>query len=129
MENKPNDVDDVGDDLSSLPGDLKSMHVVETIIVKKRCDFFYLYAERQVEVVVKFCCTGQNTSVLGIDTMYSLCNMWVTDLCYQNKRIIGNDSGHQPVFLSPGFFILQKRIKRSPGLLWNCKIAMPRHEN
>ena len=39
-ESKPNDAGDVGDDLSSLLRDLKSMHVVETIIVKKRCYFF-----------------------------------------------------------------------------------------
>ena len=79
-ESKPNDAGDVGDELSSLSSlsslrNLKSMHVVETIIVKKHCYFFYLSTERQVEDVVKFCCTGQNTSVLGIDTTHNLCNM------------------------------------------------------
>ena len=59
---------DVGDDLSSLLRDLKSTNVVKSIIVKKHCYFFYLSMERQVEDVVKFCCTGPNTSVLGIDT-------------------------------------------------------------
>ena len=30
--------------------------------------------------------------------------MLVTDSCYQNKRLIGNDSGHHPVFLGLAFF-------------------------
>ena len=30
--------------------------------------------------------------------------MLVTDSCYQNKRLIGNDSGHHSVFLGPAFF-------------------------
>ena len=34
-ESKPNDAGDIGNELSSLLRDLKSMHVVETIIVKK----------------------------------------------------------------------------------------------
>ena len=107
-ESQPNDAGDVGDDLSSLLRDLKSMHVVETIIVKKRCFFFYLSTERQVEAVVKFCCTDQNTSVLGIDIMYNLCDMWVIDSCYRNKRLIRNDSGHHPVFFSTDLFHFTK---------------------
>ena len=88
-ESKPNGAGEVGDDLSSLLRDLKSMDVVKIIIVKKRCYIFNLSMERQVEEVVKFCCTDQYISVLGIDTRYNLCNIWVTDSCYQNKRIIG----------------------------------------
>ena len=107
-QSKPKGAGEVGDDLSSLLRDLKSMDVVETTIVKKRCYFFNLSMERQVEDVVKFCCTGQNTSVLGIDTRYNLCNMWVTDLCYQNKRIIGNNSRHHWVLFAPDLFHFTK---------------------
>ena len=84
------------------------MHVVGSVIVKKRFYFFYLSTERQAEDLVKFCCTGQNTSVLGIDTTYNLCDMWVTDSCYRNKRLIGSDSGHHPVFLGPVLFHFTK---------------------
>ena len=103
-ESEPNDASNVGDDLSSLLRDLKSMHVVGSIIVKKHCYLFYISTETQVEDVVKFCCTGQNASVLGIGTMYNLRDMWVTDSYYRNKRLIGNDSGHHPVFLGPPLF-------------------------
>ena len=78
------------------------MDVLKTIIVKKHCYFFHLSTERQVEDIVKFCCTDQNTSVLGIDTMYNLCDMWVTDSRYQNKRLIGT------VFLGPAIFQFTK---------------------
>ena len=60
-ESEPNDAGDIGDDFSSVLRDLKSMHVVESIIVKKHCYFFYLSTERQVEDVVKFYYTDQNT--------------------------------------------------------------------
>ena len=83
------------------------MHVVESIIVKKRCYFLYLSTERQIEDA-KFCCTAQSSSVLDIDTTYNLCDMWVTDSCYRNKRLIRNDSGHHPVFLGPVLFHFTK---------------------
>ena len=34
--------------------------------------------------------------------------MWVTDSCYRNKRLIGNDSGHHPVLLGPASFHFTK---------------------
>ena len=34
--------------------------------------------------------------------------MWVTDSCYRNKRLIGNDSGHHLVFLGPVLFYFKK---------------------
>ena len=107
-ESKPNDAGDVDNDLSRLLRDLRSMHVVQIIIDKKHCYFFYLSTKRKIEDFVKLCCTGQNTSVLGTDTTYNLCDMWVTDLCYQNKRLIRNYSGHHPVFLGPFLFHFTK---------------------
>ena len=127
-ESKLNGAGDVGDNLSRLLRDLKSMHVVETLIVKKSCYLLLPFHRRQVKDFVKFCCTGQNTSVLGIDTTYNLCNMWVTGSCYQN-RLIRNYSGHHPVFLSPVLFRFTKETKLSRSLLWKYKLAIPRQEN
>ena len=107
-ESEQNDEGDVGDDVSSLLGDLKSMYVVENIIVKKQCFFLYLFLERQVEDVAKCCCTGQKSSVLVTDTTNNLCDMWVADSCYQNKRLIENASGHHPVLLGPALFHFTK---------------------
>ena len=84
------------------------MYVVENIIVKKQCFFLYLFLERQVEDVAKCCCTGQKSSVLVTDTTNNLCDMWVADSCYQNKRLIENASGHHPVLLGPALFHFTK---------------------
>ena len=43
---EPNDVDDVGDDRSSLLRDLKSMHVVDSIIVKKQVFFTFPWRDK-----------------------------------------------------------------------------------
>ena len=104
-ESKQNDADD---EVSSLLRDLKSINVAESIIGKKRQFFFYLHTEKQVEDVVKFCFRGRNTSVLGTDTTYNLCDIWVNDSYYRNKRLSGNDSVHHPVFLGPVLFHFTK---------------------
>ena len=85
---EPSDTGDVGDDLSSLLRDLKSMHIFESIIVKRYC---YFHGETS-----------------WYDTTYNRYEMWVTDSCYRNKRLIGNDSGHHPVFWEL-FFPFYKR--------------------
>ena len=69
------------------------------------CTFFL---ERQVEDVTKCCCTCQKTSVLGTDTTNNLCDMWVTDSCYQSKRLIEDASGHHPDLLGPALFHFTK---------------------
>ena len=43
----------------------------------------------------------QNASVLGIDTTFNLCDMWLTDTCYRNKRLINPRTNAHPVFLGP----------------------------
>ena len=47
-------------------------------------------------------------SVLGIDTTFNLCNLWVTDSCYRNKRLVNNVSGENPNFLAPSLFHFTK---------------------
>ena len=52
-----------------------------------------------------------NSSVLGVDTTFNLCNMWVTDTCYHNKRIIKPKTGNNPLFLGPTLFYFTKDDK------------------
>ena len=53
-ESKLNGAGDVGDNLSRLLRDLKSMHVVETLIVKKSCYLLLPFRRRQVKDFVNF---------------------------------------------------------------------------
>ena len=39
--------------------------------------------------------------VLGTDATYNLCDMWVTDSCYRNKRLISSTLGVHPIYLGP----------------------------
>ena len=39
--------------------------------------------------------------VLGTDVTYNLCDMWVTDSCYRNKRLISSTLGVHPIYLGP----------------------------
>ena len=37
--------------------------------------------------------------VLGIDTTFKLCNMWITDTSYCNKRLVSSRTRKNPVHL------------------------------
>ena len=63
--------------------------------------FAFLYNTRQINDIKKFCCQDSNPSVLPIDTTYNLCDLWVTDSSYRNKRLINRASGNYPVFIGP----------------------------
>ena len=56
----------------------------------------------------KFCCPESNASVLSIDTTFNLCDLWITDSCYKNTRIVNLATGNHPVFLGPLMFQFTK---------------------
>ena len=60
-----------------------------------------------VNDIKQFCC-GNNASVLGIDTTFNLCDMWVTDTCYRNQRLTNPENGQHPIFLGPTLFHFTK---------------------
>ena len=61
----------------------------------------FAYTEKQINDVKNFCSKQSNYSVYGIDTAYSLCNMWITDASYRNKRLLNSSSRKHSVFLGP----------------------------
>ena len=67
-------------------------------------------AEEIAQDIKHFCC-GANASVLGVDTTFNLCNMWVTDTCYHNKRVINRETGNNSIFLGPTLFHFTKDDK------------------
>ena len=69
---------------------------------------FFLKTDRQINDMLKFCCTPHNSSVLGVDTTYNLCDMWMTDTCYRSKRLINPKTKSHPVFLGPMLFHFTK---------------------
>ena len=59
------------------------------------------YAEKQMLDIEKFCCLERDSSVFAIDPTFNLCDMWVTDTSYKNKRLRNPLSGKHPVFFGP----------------------------
>ena len=61
----------------------------------------FLYNERQINDIKKFCCEYSNQSILPIDTAFNLCDLWITNTSYRNKRLINRESGKNPIFVGP----------------------------
>ena len=81
--------------------------IIESIVIKENAYYFFVASQRQVEDIVQFCCQESGAAVLGVDTTFNLCNLWVTDSCYRNARIV-NATGNHPVFLGPLMFHFTK---------------------
>lgn len=89
---------------------LQSLHeidIVHTITVKKKSFLFTLMTKEMVNDIKKFCCSD-NASVLGLDTTFNLCDMWVTDTCYRNQRLINPENDQHPIFPGPALFHFTK---------------------
>ena len=75
---------------------------VQTVVITGDHYFVFVYTRRQIDDIKIFCCrTDDDASVLGVDTTFKLCSMWLTDTSYRNKRIIRVTSQKNPVWLGP----------------------------
>ena len=61
-------------------------------------DFVFLGTTVQLNDAAKFCCDMHE--VLCIDTTFNLCELWLTDSCYDNLRLEANDGKH-PICAGP----------------------------
>lgn len=72
---------------------------VRTVMVTDNSYIDFAYTEKQINDVRSFCSKLSNYSVYGIHTAYNLCDMWITDTSYRNKRLLNSSSGKHSVFL------------------------------
>ena len=86
----------------------KKNGMIESIIINNKAHFFSMYSSNQIEDITKFCCPESNTSVLGIDTTFNLCDLWVTESCYKNTQTANCTTGNHLVFLGPLMFHFTK---------------------
>ena len=91
-------------DLLQIIEQQKKNGMIESIAVNNKACFFFICYSNQIQDITKFCCLESNASVLGIDTTFNLCDLWVTDSCYKNTRIVNRATGNHPVFLRPLMF-------------------------
>ena len=57
-----NDKGEHVDDFSDLFRQLKSINVVESIVIKKNCYFYFVASEKQTNDISTFCCSGNDVS-------------------------------------------------------------------
>ena len=63
----------------------------------------FFYTGKQLKDVELFCCDPNDniSCVLGIDTTFKLCNMWITDTSYRNKQLLSSRTRKNRVHLGP----------------------------
>lgn len=96
------------DEVMELIAEQRKNKMIQSIVVKENAYFFFMCTSRQIEDIVSFCCVDNNIEVLGIDTTFNLCDLWITDTCYKNKRLVNIRTGNNPVFLGPLIFHFTK---------------------
>ena len=74
---------------------------------RERISFLHVLA-RQIKSIFHFWCCDTEASVLGIDTTFNLCELWITDSCYKNGRLVHNATGDHPAYLGPLLFHFTK---------------------
>ena len=98
-------------DLETLLAKQRDPHCpVRTVLVFKDVYVAFMYSEKQLRDLEMFCCNPSDNEkcVLGVDTTFKLCNMWVTDTSYRNRRLVSTRSGDHPVHLGPVMFHFSK---------------------
>ncbi|XP_065068994.1 uncharacterized protein LOC135694219 isoform X2 [Rhopilema esculentum] len=63
------------------------------------------FDKQQLNHIVKFCVDANK--ILGMDTTFNICDMWVTDTVFQNLRLM-NDKGEHPWFYGPVLLHMKK---------------------
>ena len=76
--------------------------MIESIVVNNKVYFFFKCC------FPKFCFPENDTSVFGTEKAFVLCDLWVTDSCYKNTRIVNCTTGNHPVFLGSLIFQFTK---------------------
>ena len=56
--------------------------IVRQISMKKTAYYAFLYSDRQLNDIEKFCCCNGISDPLAIDTTFDLCDLWLTDTSY-----------------------------------------------
>ena len=97
---------------------LKNNLIVESLVFKQNSYYIFVYLLRVINDTKIFCSKDENGSVLAVDTIYNLCNLWVTDTSYHNQRSVRTNTRKHPVFLVLYFSILLKMSQHSHNLRW-----------
>ena len=86
----------------------KNSKIIRNISIVKSAYSVFVYTDRQLHDIKQFCCRKNDAAPLAIDTTFNLCDLWLTDTSYRNKRLLNESTGTSPVFLGPCMFHFTK---------------------
>ena len=70
---------------------------------------YFLSVLVKVTYAIFFCySSNRDKCVSAVDTTFKLCDMWVTDTPYRNKKLVRYRAGKHPVLLRPTMFHFTK---------------------
>ena len=87
---------------SLISAQRNSSSPVRTVLVSRDSYIAFLYTDKQLKDIELFCWhpNDNNSCVLGIDTTFTLYNMWITETSYLNKQL-SSRTRKNPAYLGP----------------------------
>ena len=70
-------------------------------ILTKTASYAFLYSDKQLNDIEKFCCCDGISDPFAIDIIFNLCDLWLTDALYRNRHLEVEATGKSPVFFGP----------------------------
>ena len=70
------------DELSRRIASQKDFNIIRNISIVKSAYYVFVYTDRQLHDIKRFCCRKDNAVPLAIDTTFNLCDLWLTDTSY-----------------------------------------------
>ena len=98
---------------------------MSNISITESAYYVFLSTDRQLKDIEKFCCSMYDYVPLGIDTTYNLCDLWLTDTSYRNKRLLKESSGHSPVFFGPCMLHFKKNDEAFSRFAMEMRVGNP----
>ena len=86
------------------------LNPIRTVLEFDDCYVAFAYTDKMMKDIEIFCCdpSDREKCVLAVDTTFKLCDMWITDTTYRNKRLVRCRTGKHPVLLGPTMFHFTK---------------------
>ena len=78
-----------------------SVFFLKTVIVTDQSYIVFAYTDKQLSDIEKFCYKSTEAGVFAVDTTFNLCDLWITDTSYRNKRLVNTIDGGVPVHIGP----------------------------
>ena len=85
-----------------------NMNIVHQISMTKTAYYAFLYSDRQLNDIEKFCCCDGISDPLATDITFNLCDLWLIDTSYRNRRLVVEVTGKSPVFFGSCMFHFKK---------------------